>query len=108
MNFDDIARAFEDGPSGTDQFKTFFKGAFQLMKTDSENAALYFPVGIAAQAYVLRYEDQAVESALADKAKATLVEFNKRLASALPLDPAQRLRVASSLAISYEWDVREF
>jgi len=107
-SFRDIARTFEDGPAGTDQFKAFYKGAFQLMRDDAGNAALYFPVGIAAQAYVLRYEDQAVEPAFADQAKATLVGFNKRLLVALSQDAAQRLQAASSVAADYEWGVSEF
>lgn len=108
MTFNDIAGTFEQGLSGTDQFKAFYKSAFQLMKSDPENAALYFVVGVAAQAYVMRYEDQAVEPALADSAKATLVEFNDRLLRALSQGPEERLRAASSVAADYEWNVRKF
>jgi len=108
MSFADIARAFEDGAAGTDQFKAFYRGAFKLMKDDGANAALYFTVGIAAQAYVHRYEDQAVEPAFAERAKATLVDFNRRLLAALSQDAAQRLLAASRVAFDYEWGVSEF
>lgn len=108
MTFNEIARVFANGPSGTDQFKAFYKSALQLMRTDPENAALYFVVGIAAQAYVMRYEDEAVDPALAEKSKATLVEFNERLVSALAHEPQRRLAAVSSVAIDYEWNVREF
>ena len=108
MTFDDVARTFEQGLAGTDQFKAFYKDAFQLMKSDPDNAALYFVVGVAAHAYVMKYEDQAVEPALADRAKATLVGFNERLRRALAQGPEERLRAASAVAADYEWNVREF
>lgn len=108
MSFAEIAQVFENGPSGTDQFKAFYRNAFQLMKTDPDNAALYFIVGIAGQAYVLRYEDQGVDPELADRAKATLVNFNRRLVNALQQGSTERLLAASSVAIDYEWEVKEF
>ncbi|HYP85201.1 hypothetical protein [Variovorax sp.] len=108
MTFTEIAETFAQAPSGTDGFKAFGRSALQLMKTDPENAALYFVVGIAAQAYVFKYEDQGVDPELADKAKDTLVEFNQRLLSALSKGPAERLSAANSVAIDYEWNVREF
>jgi len=108
MTFQDIAEAFQSGPSGTDQFKAFYKSAFQLMETDPENAVLYFVVGVASQAYVIRYEDQAVAPGLADKAKATIVDFNNRLLRSLAHGPKERLSAVNSVANDYEWRVREF
>lgn len=108
MTFPEIAQVFETGFAGTDQFKELSKKAFQLMKSDPENAALYYVVGVAAHAYVRRYEDQGVEPELADRAKAVLVGFNKRIVAALPQNASQRLQTASSIAIDYEWQVREF
>lgn len=108
MKFPEIAQEFEDGFTGTDQFKELSRKAFQLMKSDPENAALYYVLGVAAHSYVMRYEDQGVEPERADRAKEVLVGFSKRIVAALPQDAAQRLQTASSIAIDYEWNVREF
>ncbi|MFT3813014.1 MAG: hypothetical protein QM740_06500 [Acidovorax sp.] len=108
MTFQDIAQIFAQGPSGTDQFKAFYKNAFALMKTDPANAALYFVVGVAAHSYVQRFEDQAVEPQMADEAKATLESFNARLLDALAQEPAKRLEIASAVALDYEWTVKNF
>ncbi|PKO62917.1 MAG: hypothetical protein CVU24_01745 [Betaproteobacteria bacterium HGW-Betaproteobacteria-18] len=108
MKFSEIAQVFEEGFAGTDQFKELSKKAFQLMKSDPENAALYYVVGVAAHAYVMRYEDQGVDPELANRAKEVLVGFSKRIVAALPQDASQRLQTASAIAIDYEWNVREF
>jgi hypothetical protein len=108
MTFQQLAQAFEQGPSGTDQFKVLYKGAFQLMKTDPANAALYFVIGVAAHSYVTNYEDQGVEPAVADEAKARLEGYNRRLVAALAGDAAQRLQAASAIATDYQWDVPNF
>ncbi|VTU42681.1 hypothetical protein [Variovorax sp. RA8] len=108
MDFKDIAQRFERAESGTDAFKAFYKEAFQLMKTDPENASLYFVVGIAAQSYVRTYEDQGVAAEFADRAKATLVGFNAKLIEALASEPAMRLKLLSEVATDYEWHVADF
>ena len=91
MTFQETAAQFAQSGGGTDDFKRLYKEAFNLMKTDSANAALYFVIGVAAHAYVLTYEDQAVTTELAESAKATLVGFCRKLEQALAGDPAARL-----------------
>ena len=108
MTFQQLAQAFEQGPSGTDQFKLLYKGVFQLMKTDPANAALYFIVGVAAHSYVTKYEDQGVEPALADQAKSRLAGYNRRIVAALAGDAAQRLEAASVIATDYQWEVHDY
>ena len=108
MTFQQLAQTFEQGASGTDQFKALYKGAFQLMKTDPANAALYFVIGVAAHSYVTRYEDQGVEPASADRAKSRLEGYNRRLVAALAGDADQRLEAASLVAADYQWDVHDF
>lgn len=108
MTFQQLAQAFEQGPSGTDQFKVLYRGAFDLMKSDPANAALYFAVGVAAHSYVSKYEDQGVDPAIADEAKARLERYNRQLVAALPGDAAQRLQAASVIATNYQWDVADF
>ncbi|MEO6984304.1 MAG: hypothetical protein ABI155_03050 [Paralcaligenes sp.] len=108
MIFKDIVQRFERSESGSDSFKAFFKDTFDLMKIDPENAGLYFVVGVAAQTYVIKYEDQAVDPAFADRAKATLEGFNQRLLGALALGADARLRVLGEVAVDYEWKVDAF
>lgn len=108
MAFQDIAQRFDSAPSGTDAFKSFYKDAFALMKTDPDNAGLYFVVGIAAQSYVRTYEDQGISGEFADAAKATLSGFNARLVEALASAPQKRLQLLGEVAIAYEWDVHDF
>jgi hypothetical protein len=108
MNFQDAAARFERAESGTDSFKMLFKDAFQAMKDDAPNAGLYFVIGVAAQAYVLKYEDQGVTPEFADRAKALLVGFNAKIVQALASDPATRLRLLGEVAADYEWQVHDF
>ena len=108
MSFQEISMRFARAESGTDSFKLLYKDCYQLMKSDPDNAGLYFVVGVAAQAYVRGYEDQGVSSEFADHAKAILVGYNNRLVQALGADPATRLRVLGEVAIDYEWDVHDF
>jgi hypothetical protein len=108
MTFKEITQVFEKSESGSDSFKAFYKAAFDLMKVDPDNAGLYFVVGVAAQTYVIKYEDQAVDPGFADRAKATLEGFNRRLLGALESQPAERLRVLGGVAVDYEWKVDAF
>jgi hypothetical protein len=108
MNFAEIAGRFQKTSSGTDAFKVFYKSAFDLMKLDPENAGLYFVVGIAAQSFVRRYEDQGISEEFADKAQATLDSFNSKLIQALQAKPAEKLRLLGEVAIAYEWHVSSF
>ena len=108
MIFQETAAQFENSGGGTDDFKRLYKDAFELMKTDSENAGLYFVVGVAAHAYVMRYEDQAVTTELAESAKATLVGFCQKICQALASEPAKRLSLLGEIANEYQFRVTSF
>jgi hypothetical protein len=108
MTFKEITQRFARSESGSDSFKQFYKDAFDLMKQDPDNAGLYFVVGIAAQTYVIKYEDQAVDPEFADRVKVTLEGFNARLLAALDMAPADRLRVLGEVAVDYEWNEDAF
>ncbi len=108
MTFQDTATQFEKSDGGTDDFKRLYKEAFDLMKSDSANAALYFVIGVAAHAYVMRYEDQAVTTELAESAKATLVGFNAKIRQALAADAATRLTLLGEIASEYQFRVTSF
>jgi hypothetical protein len=108
MTFKEITQRFERSESGSDSFKFFYKDVFELMKTDPENAGLYFVVGIAAQTYVIKYEDQAVDPEFADRAKAIVEGFNQRLLASLDMSADERLRVLGEVAVEYEWKVDAF
>ncbi|TAN27196.1 MAG: hypothetical protein EPN31_11680 [Castellaniella sp.] len=108
MTFKEITQRFAQSESGSDSFKQFYKDAFQLMKQDPANAGLYFVVGIAAQTYVIKYEDQEVAPEFADRVKATLESFNSRLLAALDMAPAERLKALGEVAVDYEWNEDAF
>lgn len=108
MNFADIAARFAQAPSGTDSFKVFYKSAFDLMKSDRENAGLYFVVGIAAQSFVRSYEDQGISAEFADQAQADLAAMNATLVTALRSEPAEKLRLLGEVAFDYEWNITAF
>lgn len=103
MTFAEIATQFTQAQSGSDSFKQLYKSAFELMKQDADNAGLYFVVGIAAQTYVIKHEDQAVAPEFADRAKASMERFANRAVAALQMPPAERLRALGDIAIDYEW-----
>ena len=108
MNYQDIAKRFEEANSGSESFKKLFKDAFLTMKSDPENACLYFVVGVAARAYVRKYEDQAISAEFADHTHSIFVGYNAKICEALASDPATRLRLLSEVAIDYEWNVISF
>ena len=108
MNFQDIEERFERAQSGTDSFKILFKEAFQLMTSDPDNAGLYFVIGIAAQAYVRKYEDQGVMPEFADHAKTILAGYNTKIVQALASDAVTRLRLLGEVAVDYEWNMPDF
>lgn len=108
MTFQETAAQFEKSDGGTDDFKRLYKEAFELMKTDSTNAALYFVIGVAAHAYVMRYEDQAVTTELAESAKAALVGFNAKINKALASDAQTRLVLLGEVANEYQFIVTSF
>ena len=108
MNFQDIEERFERAQSGTGSFKILFKEAFQLMTSDPDNAGLYFVIGIAAQAYVRRYEDQSVMPEFADHATTILAGYNTKIVQALASDAVTRLRLLGEVAVDYEWNMPDF
>ena len=108
MTFQETAATFEQSGGGTDDFKRLYKEAFHLMKTDTENAGLYFVIGVAAHAYVIQYEDQGVSTEFADKAKGFLVDFNQKICQALTADTATKLALLGEIATQYQFDIPEF
>ena len=108
MRFEEVAARFERTGSGTDDFKSLSKDTFELMKSDQANAGMYFVIGTAARSYVRRYEDQAISPEFANRAKAVLMELNKKIVEGLSADAATRLRLLGEIAIEYEWNVSDF
>ena len=108
MSFHETAIQFAQSGGGTDDFKRLYREAHELMKSDGANAALYFVIGVAAQAYVLKYEDQAVTTELAESAKAALVGFNEKIRRALDADTETRLRLLGEVARDYQFQVSKF
>ena len=108
MSFKEIAERFEHANSGSESFKSLFKDAFLTMQSDPENAGLYFVIGVAARAYVRKYEDQAISAEFADSAKSIIVGYNAKVCQSLTADPATRFRLLSEIAIDYEWNVADF
>ena len=108
MDLHDLTQRFNNSLSGTDAFKDLYKGAFGLMKSDTPNAALYFVLAIAAQAFVRKYEDQGITGEFVDSAKATMAAFSAKALDALASDPEERLRLLSEIAYDYEWNTHDF
>lgn len=108
MTFKEISDRFSTDHSGTDAFKTLYRGAFDLMKADVHNAGLYFVIGVAAQAFVQRYEDQGITPEFADNAKARMSALTTKVVAALDAEPAQRLLMLGEVATEYEWDISIF
>ncbi|MBP8867746.1 MAG: hypothetical protein KBG62_06555 [Propionivibrio sp.] len=108
MNFSQVAERFAQSGAGTDDFKRLYKEAFELMKSDSPHAALYFVIGSIAHAYVIQYEDQGVSTEFADKAKGFLVDFNQKICQALTADTATKLALLGEIATQYQFDIPEF
>ena len=108
MNFAEIAAKFESADTGTDTYKEFYKDLYKLMPIDKENAALYFVMAIIAQAYVRRYEEEAVQKFFADKVKARFERFNRNISQGLVSDSTTRLAMLSEIALEYELEISEF
>jgi len=108
MTFQEIADRFERSGSGSDAFKALSRSAFDLMKEDSQNAALFFVIGVAAKSYVRVYEDQAVTEAVAERAKTILSGYAAKVVQALADEPATRFRLLSEISFDYEWQVADF
>ena len=106
--FDEEASRFAQAESGTDSFKLLYKAAFALMTQEPANAAFFFVIGVAAHGYVTQYEDQGVSPEAADKAKATLVAFNKKIAQALASKPDVGLRLLGEVTSDYQFKVHDF
>jgi hypothetical protein len=69
---------------------------------------LYFVIGVVAQAYVRRYEDEAVPVELANHTKERLEGFNAKIIEGLAADAATRLRLLGEVAADYQLRVTEF
>ncbi|MEO7241767.1 MAG: hypothetical protein ABIW85_02560 [Variovorax sp.] len=108
MNLSDITQRFESSLGGTDAFKELYKGAYALMKSDPENAAVYFVLANAAQAFVLQYEDQGISGEFVDRAKAVMAEFNRKALDAVNANPEKRFHMLSEIAYDYEWNTPDF
>ena len=108
MSFQHLAETFAQSGAGTDDFKRLYKGAFELMKNDAANAALYFVIGVAAHAYVTQYEDQGVAPQISEAAKNAFVAWNAKVVQALAADPAARLALLGEVASAYQFEIHNF
>ena len=108
MNFQELTQRFDNSLAGTDAFKDLYKGAFDLMKSDADNSALYFMLATIARAFVRRYEDQGISGEFVDRAKATVAAFNAKALVALASGPQERLRLLNEIAYDYEWNTPDF
>lgn len=108
MTFMDAVEIFECSESGTDTFKYLHQALLKLMQTDPANAAAYYILGAAAHNYVSRYEDQGVEPATADAAKASLLDLCKRFIAVSDASSEEKFSTLNSIAIDYEWKISSF
>ncbi|MDB5803421.1 MAG: hypothetical protein JWN73_743 [Betaproteobacteria bacterium] len=108
MTFKEIAAQFEAAESGTDSFKRLYKDAFHLAESAMDNAGSYFVIATIAQAYVRRYEDEAVPVDQANRAKALLMRFNAKIVEGLNSDAATHLRLLGEVANEYQAQIHDF
>lgn len=108
MTFKEIAAQFEAAESGTDSFKRLYKDAFHLAESAADNAGSYFVIATIAQAYVRRYEDEAVSVDQANRAKALLMRFNAKIVQGLNSDAATHLRLLGEVANEYQAQIHDF
>lgn len=108
MKFACIAKTFATSEAGTDSFKDLWKSSFELMKEDHINAASYFIIGQIARAYVLQYEDQAVDAERANKTKKQIEQFNQYILSGLNAPAKEKLELLSTIAYEYQWTITDF
>jgi hypothetical protein len=108
MTFQQIAAQFEAAESGTDSFKQLYKDAFHLAESSAQNAGSYFIIATIAQAYVRRYEDEAVTTEQANRAKALLIRFNTKIVQGLSGDAATHLRLLGEVAHEYQAQIHDF
>lgn len=91
MTFQTLFNQFENLSSGTDAFKQLKIACEQNIienQNPSENIAYYLIYGFA-KTYVLLYEDQAVSSAFAEKAKTQLLDYMQQINQALLLNESE-------------------
>ncbi|GBU09950.1 hypothetical protein AwWohl_10880 [Gammaproteobacteria bacterium] len=108
MNFQEIATEFKESAPGTDSFKRLYKSCFEIMLLDPSNASLYFVIGIASQAYVVRYEDQAISNEFAEKSKKTLDIFIDKILIALKSDNEQKILILNEITSHYQLNNNDF
>ena len=75
------------------------------MTDDPANVAFYFVIGVAARGYVVQYKDQGVSLEFADKAKAIVVSFNKKITQALASPAEAGLWLLGEVTAEYQFNV---
>ena len=108
MTFDELAANFRNSPSSIDAVKLLYRGAYELMKTEVDNAGLYFVIGVAGQSFVRSWDDQELTVEFLDKSKSEIEGLLDTLLRALHSEPAEKLRLLGQAATEYEWHIKGF
>jgi hypothetical protein len=83
MTFSDAAAIFATRLPGTDAYVELRQAMCQLIKNDTENAAVYFLIFGFARTYVMLYEDQEVSPTFAEENQKVMLAYLAILDDAL-------------------------
>jgi hypothetical protein len=109
MNLTEVITQFQDTPPGTDAYKEVKAACLNLIKGDPHNAAAYYLIVGFARSYVILYEEEAVTFDTANKAKAQMLDYMRRIESALTSNSHEaRLSSLNSIVLDYLQSERIF
>ena len=105
----EVIAQFENSLAGTDTYKVLKAACLNLIKQDPHHAAAYYPIFVFARSYVILYEEEAVTFETANKAKAQMLDYLKRIESALSSDSQEALLSSlNSIVLDYLQSERIF
>jgi hypothetical protein len=102
MNLTELISQFEGQPPGTDAYKQIKTVCLNLASEESANATAYYLIANFARSYVLLYEEEAVTFDIANKAKAQLLDYLKRIHGVSQNASAEaRLSTLNAITLDY-------
>lgn len=102
MNLTELIAQFEGQQPGTDAYEQIKTVCLNLVGEDSANATAYYLIANFARSYVLLYEEEAVTFDIANKAKAQMLDYLKRIHNVSQNASAEaRLSTLNSITLDY-------
>jgi hypothetical protein len=102
MNLTGLIAQFQGQQPGTDAFQQIKTGCLNLVGEDPVNATAYYLIASFARSYVLLYEEEAVTFDIANRAKAQMLDYLKRIHDVSQNASAEtRLSTLNSITLDY-------